>query len=54
MEMNVRKTVFTPEKTGINYITLRGSLCATPPRTGAAHRRADRAGHGVLVQGLDY
>jgi alpha-L-arabinofuranosidase len=24
VEINVRKTVFTPEKTGINYITLRG------------------------------
>jgi len=28
VEINVRKTVFTPEKTGINYITVRGfTLC---------------------------
>jgi hypothetical protein len=26
VEINVRKTVFTPEKTGINYVTLRGFI----------------------------
>ena len=26
VEINVRKTVFTPEKTGVNYITLRGFM----------------------------
>lgn len=40
VEINVRKTVFTPEKTGINYITVRGFIlrnAATPwapPTTG--------------------
>ena len=34
VEINVRQTVFYPEKTGINYITVRGFTLRTPPRTG--------------------
>lgn len=55
VEINVRQTVFTPEKTGVNFITVRGfdlRNAATPwaPPTG----RTDWDRLRLLVQGLDH
>ena len=55
VEINVRQTVFTPEKTGINYITVRGFTlrnAATPwaPPTAGQIGLVGR----LLVQGLDH
>ena len=55
VEINVRRTVFYPEKPGINYITVRGFTHA--PRghpLGAAHGRADRPDRHALEQRLDH
>ena len=51
----MRRTVFYPEKTGINYITVRGfTLRARGHALGAAHGRADRLDRHALEQRLDH
>ena len=55
VEINVRQTVFTPEKTG-HQLSHRARLRPAQRRhaLGAAHRRADRHRLRLLVQGLDH
>ncbi len=55
VEINVRQTVFYPEKTGVNYITVRGfTMRARRHALGAADGRADRPDRHPLEQGLDH
>ena len=55
VEISVRPTVFTPTKTNIDYITLRGIQVAQRRHNmGRTDRRPNRVGHGLLVQGLDH
>ena len=55
VEINVREAVFYPEKTGVNFITVRGfNAGARRAELGTAHRRAGRPDRHALVQGLDH
>lgn len=54
-EINVRETCFYPERTGVNYLTVRGfEMAQAALRLGPAHRRSERSARHPLVQGLDY